>query len=144
MTEEAQVGVLPTPLPVVIAPEQPPVPVVVTAGATPITGTVTKGEGTTLAPTTTEEADRVTKGQRDISRIWEISQATIALVVTGSTVFVLGKLAVATQDVSANQLISAMQLNVMTTLILTFYFARTNHSRIGGVGEKPTDKYEGR
>lgn len=137
------------PVPVIIAPEQEPIPVVV-ASMPPIVvptikpATVTKGEGTTLLPTTTEESDRITAGQRHISRVWEYSQALIALAVTGSTVYVLAKLAVATTDVTANQLISAMQLNVMTTLILTFYFARTNHVAIGGVGPKPTDKYEGR
>lgn len=138
------------PTPVVISPDQIPMPVTLEKEVLDSFGskTVTKGEGTTLAPTTTEAEDRVTEGQRHISRVWEYSQAFIAMVVTGSTVFVLARLAIATEDVTANQLISAMQLNVMTTLILTFYFARTNHVAIGGIGPKPvqtdTGKYEGR
>ena len=131
------------PMPVLIAAVNEPVPVVI-ASSVAATAVVTKGEGITLSPTTTEEGDRVTAGQRHISRVWEYSQALIAIFVTGTTVFVLAKVAVDYKDVTANQLIAAMQLNVMTTLILTFYFARTNHVNVGGVGPKATDKYEGR
>lgn len=136
---------MPDPTPVVIATDQQdPVPVTLAPGASAI-GTVTKGEGITLAPTTTEADDKVTEGQRHISRVWEYSQALIAIVVTGSTVYVLAKLAIAQDEVTANQLISAMQLNVMTTLILTFYFARTNHVAIGGIGPKANEPpYQGR
>lgn len=137
---------MPEPTPVVIATDQQdPVPVTLAASPVLPLATVIKGEGQTLAPTTTEEGDRVTAGQRHISRVWEYSQAFIAIIVTGSTVYVLAKLAIAHDEVTANQLISAMQLNVMTTLILTFYFARTNHVAIGGVGKKADEGvYQGR
>lgn len=140
-------GTATSPLPVEVANEEPLIVEVAEAPAKK-TVLVTKGEGITLSPTTTEADDKVTEGQRHISRVWEYSQAFIAIVVTGSTVYVLAKLAIAQDEVTANQLISAMQLNVMTTLILTFYFARTNHVNVGGIGPKPsestTGKYEGR
>lgn len=134
------------PLPVAIEDQAKPLDVTIVDIVTPAPLTVTKGEGSTLAPTTTEAEDRVTEGQRHISRIWEYSQALISLLVTGTTVYVLARLAIATADVTANQLISAMQLNVMTTLILTFYFARTNHVAIGGIGKKANEEapYRGR
>jgi hypothetical protein len=47
-------------------------------------------------------------------------------------------------EVTANQLIAVSQLVVMATLILSFYFSRTNHQAIGGVGPKPNEPYEGR
>lgn len=134
------------PSPVVIAvEEQKPVPVMVTHDAPPQPGaTVVKGEGTTLSPTTTEEGDRVTAGQRHISRVWEYSQAFIAIAVTATTVYVLAAIATSEQEIGVNQASAVGHLVVMATLILTFYFARTNHVAVGGVGPKPTDKYEGR
>lgn len=134
------------PLPVAIEDQAKPLDVTIIDTVMPPAQMVTTSSGTSLAPTTTEAEDKVTEGQRHISRIWEYSQALIALVVTGSTVYVLARLAVATADVTANQLISAMQLNVMTTLILTFYFARTNHVAIGGIGKKANEEgpYRGR
>lgn len=105
----------------------------------------TSNVGEVLHPTTTAAQDRVTAGQRRINFIWEITQASIAVLVTGTTVFVLGRVAINLADVTANQLIAAMQLNVMATLILSFYFSRTNHAAIGGVGTKPEmSEYRGR
>lgn len=131
------------PLPVTIAAVVEPVPVVMTQSAA-ATATVTKGEGTTLSPTTTEEGDRVTAGQRHISRVWEYSQALIAILVTATTVYVLATIAISDQEIDVNQASAVGHLVVMATLILTFYFARTNHVAVGGVGPKPGDKYEGR
>jgi hypothetical protein len=128
------------PTSVLISEEQTPVPVVAVA---PISASVTKGQGTTMAPNTTEEGDRVTAGQRHISRVWEYTQAMIAFIVTLSTVFTLSMLALSKTEPTPNSLIMAGQLVVMDTLILTFYYARTNHTAIGGVGPK-ADEYRGR
>lgn len=133
------------PLPVVIAAEQQdPIPVTVEPTPQSLAPLVIKGEGATLAPTTTEEADRVTSGQRHISRVWEYSQAFIAILVTATTVYVLATISISAQEIGVNQASAVGHLVVMATLILTFYFARTNHVAVGGIGPKATDKYEGR
>lgn len=63
----------------------------------------------------------VTAGQRRINLIWEITQAIIALFVTGSMVFciVTGRVTEA--------------LTNAFFLIIGFYFSRTNHTKTGGV-----------
>ena len=124
------------PVPVVIAPEQPPVPVVVTA-AQPAPATVTKGEGTTLAPTTTEQEDKVTQGQRLINVLWEVTQSVIAIMVVGSTM------------VKAFILLQGQEIPTIMAVafgtVVGFYFSRVNHQAIGGVGKKPDPQpYQGR
>ncbi len=73
------------------------------------------------APSTTEEEDRQTFGQRRINLIWEATQATIAVSVTIATV--IGALWGVESDVLSNSFF----------LVVGFYFGRTNHQRIGGV-----------
>ena len=75
---------------------------------------------------------RVTAGQRRINIIWEVTQAIIAISVTLSIIYV-----------SVAQIESAVLTNAFF-LIIGFYYSRTNHSAVGGVGEKPTNKYLGR
>jgi hypothetical protein len=74
------------------------------------------------APTTTAEQDRKTASQRRVNIIWEITQATIAIAVTGAFVYA-----------ALNVIISETLTNA-AFLIVGFYFGRTNHQRIGGVG----------
>lgn len=124
-----------SPQPVVIAVEnQEPVPVIVEAlPPPPPVQTVTKGEGHTLAPTTTEQEDQTTSGQRRINMIWEVTQATIALLVT------IGMIAMPMLGIANDTLENAF------FLIIGFYFSRTNHEARGGIGVKPlTGRYEGR
>lgn len=114
---------------------------------------VVKGEGATLAPTTTEQQDVTTAGQRYINRVWEFTQSAIALmtVISGVLInsiiifFVILKDA----EVSTSQLslisISLQFINLTTGIIIGFYFSRTNHSAQGGVGPKVADApYTGR
>jgi hypothetical protein len=75
-----------------------------------------------------EEALR-TKGQRQINRVWEITQASIAILVTATTLFVSAMM-VKTQ--SAHEAF-AFLTNVFF-VVIGFYFGRTNHQRTGGVG----------
>lgn len=93
---------------------------------------VTKGEGTTLAPTTTEADDEVTKGQRRVNILWEAVQAVIAITVTFAIVYL------AIVQTPAETITNAF------FLIVGFYFSRTNHSAQGGVGPKPNEPYMGR
>lgn len=86
----------------------------------------------TLPPTTTQQQDLTTAGQRRVNIIWEITQATIALIITGAIIY------------CAIMKIMNEQLSNAFFLIIGFYFSRTNHQAIGGIGPKPTQPYDGR
>lgn len=77
-----------------------------------------------LAPTTTEQQDLTFAGQRRINLIWECTQASIAVIVTLALVYL------------SIVKTSAPELNNAFFLIVGFYFGRSNHSNIGGVGVK--------
>jgi len=82
-----------------------------------------------IAPTTTSEEDRHTLGQRRVNIIWEITQALIAVAVTGATLYVAGNLAMRNDGQTAAFLL----LSNAFFLVIGFYFGRTNHQRVGGV-----------
>lgn len=122
------------PIPTVIAPATVVAPQSVTQPTTVAPGTVVK------SPTTTEEQDRGTAGQRSINLIWEDSQSkialrvvTVSLVVSGTTVLValLPGIPESVRALAGNALIF---LSNISSLVVGFYFGRTNHQRIGGVG----------
>lgn len=86
------------------------------------------GEGVAKARAT--ESGLVSQGQRDISRIWERTQQVIALAVIGITLAVGAWKAVTDlDDASAFTLLASL-----ANLVIGFYFGRTNHARVGGVG----------
>lgn len=85
-----------------------------------------------LPATTTEEEDIVTAGQRRVNLVWECTQAAIAISVTAALIYV------------SIQKIQSEELKNAFFLIIGFYFSRTNHAAIGGIGKKPTQKYMGR
>lgn len=138
------------PVSVLIDTDQTPVPVVVDPNSLKnLSTTVAKGEGLTLSPTTTEAEDKVTEGQRYVNRLWEHTQAAIAIIVVFTTCFVLGFLTIVSVlnqiELTANALLLVGYLVVMATSIVTSYFTRTNHQAIGGVGPKPLESaYQGR
>ncbi len=78
------------------------------------------------------ETSRRTEGQRRINLIWEITQAIIALTTVGGGVAIM--VHEAFTDGDAFQLPTT--LSSMIFLVLGFYFARTNHSNVGGVGKR--------
>jgi hypothetical protein len=93
-----------------------------------------------LPPTTTAQQDLTTAGQRRINLIWEYTQAAIAIAVV-----------VANMIVGTAQGLGAGSSREFPTilssslfLIVGFYFARSNHANIGGVGSKPQAPYTGR
>lgn len=140
-------GVAPTGTPV-----GTPVNMTVMAPSAPA-ATVIKGEGTTLTPTTTEEQDVTTEGQRRINLIWEKTQSWIALLVVSAGVLVNSVIITAiiflNKETSVTQLalisISLQFINLTTGIVIGFYFSRTNHQAIGGVGKKPAEPpYTGR
>jgi hypothetical protein len=89
-------------------------------------------KGKSLQATTTEQEDITTAGQRKVNLIWEYTQSSIAFIVTGALVYV------------TIMKIDAQELKNAFFLIIGFYFSRTNHQSIGGIGKKPNDPYKGR
>lgn len=95
-----------------------------------------------VAPKTTEEQDRVTYGQRRINIIWEVTQAVIALAVVGTAMFASAEIALIVTRPAADLNDKGMAVSNLAFVLLSnavflvigFYFGRTNHQRIGGVG----------
>lgn len=87
-----------------------------------------------LPPKTTIQEDLTVAGQRRINMIWEYTQAVVALLVTSALIYV-----------SIMQIESADLKNAFF-LIVGFYFSRTNHQAIGGIGNKANQRqvYQGR
>lgn len=93
-----------------------------------------------VEPTTTAQQDLTTAGQRKINLIWEYTQAVIAIVVVVSNLAV--GVIFGVKRIPAGEFPFILSSSLF--LVLGFYFSRTNHAAIGGVGEKPNPKYEGR
>lgn len=91
-----------------------------------------KPNARSLPPTTTIQEDLTTSGQRTINRIWEVTQAVVAVLVT--IVFLFCEV----------KKIDSEAVKMAFTLVIGFYFSRTNHTQIGGLGKKPEQKYAGR
>lgn len=94
-------------------------------------------------PTTTAQQDLTTAGQRHINQIWEYTQAGVAIGVVAFamllnfTVTVL--IIVKEKDLTAAQTIGISFVNLICGMVISFYFSRTNHAAIGGIGAKATD-----
>ena len=83
----------------------------------------------------------VTAGQRKINVLWEYTQAAIAIIVVLANMGVSIHIGLChgSTDFSMPPVLS----NTLF-LVVGFYFSRTNHSNIGGVGEKKVTEYHGR
>lgn len=93
-----------------------------------------------------------TAGQRAINLIWEHTQSKIAkfVVVSGMLVNCISVLIM----LLINHNITVVQValvslclqfvNLTCGIVIGFYFGRTNHTAIGGIGKKPAQKYQGR
>lgn len=81
-------------------------------------------------PVTTAESDRHSQGQRRINLIWEVTQALIALSVIWSAM--AAAIWITIKD-PANRLMSFLFLSNVVSIVIGFYFGRTNHQRVGGV-----------
>lgn len=103
-----------------------------------------------MAATTTEQQDITKAGQRKINLIWETTQSHIAkAAIAGWLILnfiVVCSLLFSNKDINATKMavIAAALSSISLTvgIIIGFYFSRTNHSAIGGVGikEQPSDK----
>jgi hypothetical protein len=80
------------------------------------------------------EKTLVSRGQRRVNLIWEVTQAVLAVSVVGTALFVSALLAV---DDPQGTGPGGIMLFGLANLVTGFYFGRTNHQRTGGVG--PTD-----
>lgn len=93
-----------------------------------------------IAPTTTAAQDETKKGQRFVNLIWETMQALIAGSVVTTTLVVSSMIALvilkpeASEKQSAMAITAYMLISNLVSLIVGFYFGRTNHQKIGGVG----------
>lgn len=85
-----------------------------------------------LPATTTEQQDITAAGQRKINLVWEYTQSLIAILITLAVVY------------CAMEKIDSTVLTNAFFLIVGFYFSRTNHAAIGGIGAKPIETYLGR
>ena len=92
-----------------------------------------------LSPTTTAQQDITTAGQRKVNLIWEYTQAIIALVVVFCTMIAAIIIIFIKPEIQIPTILS-----VAFGTVVGFYFSRTNHQAIGGVGPKPIQPYEGR
>jgi hypothetical protein len=85
-----------------------------------------------LPSKTTEQEDITFAGQRRINLIWEIVQGFIAIIITASIIY---------------NTIKGIDLGVLENaffLIVSMYFVRTNHTKIGGIKRLSSEKYDGR
>lgn len=79
-------------------------------------------------------------GQRRINVIWEVTQAIIAIIVVLANMMpplvamLTGHTALTAPESVTNTLF----------LVIGFYFSRTNHAAVGGIGSKVESKYTGR
>jgi hypothetical protein len=79
-------------------------------------------------------------GQRRVNLLWETIQAVVALSVVATALFTASKLALlmvdpqATESQRATAGTAFMLLGNIVSLVIGFYFGRTNHQRTGGVG----------
>ena len=97
-----------------------------------------------VAPNTTLQQDKTLAGQRNVNIIWEFTQAIIAIVITVGVVVV----SVHNGLTNKGDIISEFPATLSNAffLIVGFYFSRTNHQAIGGIGPKANvnQEYEGR
>jgi hypothetical protein len=97
-----------------------------------------------LSPRTTAQEDLTHAGQRRINLLWEATQSVIAVSMVLASIIV--SVAQGLEKVGAGLAPPVFPpiLSNALFLIVGFYFSRTNHAAIGGVGPKPVDSYQGR
>jgi hypothetical protein len=81
-----------------------------------------------IAPTTTQQEDMVTAGQRRVNLIWEGTQSVIAVLISAAVVY------------CQIHTIESEVLNNAFFLIVAMYYVRTNHKLIGGTGPKTGER----
>lgn len=105
-------------------------------------GTVKRDDKLSMSPNTTEQQDLIMAGQRHINLMWETTQSRIALV----SVFVgmiinsalLLTVVVIKKDITTSKVAVISNclgfINLTVGIVIGFYFSRTNHTKVGGIG----------
>ena len=93
-----------------------------------------------MPPTTTYQEELTTTGQRRVNLIWEFTQSAIALIVILANM-ITGVIFAVSKEHAAE--FPPVLMNSLF-LVIGFYFSRTNHAAVGGVGAKPEQPYIGR
>lgn len=94
-----------------------------------------------LPASTTFQEDLTTAGQRRVNLIWEFTQSFVTIMVVTTNMLVASINAIKRAGVVDQH---PVILSSSLFLILGFYYSRTNHAAIGGIGSKPVAPYEGR
>jgi HD-like signal output (HDOD) protein len=89
------------------------------------------------APTTTAEQNLSTAGQRHINVMWERTQQIIAVSVT--TIVLGAAVYVVVMGAPEDRRVAFALLSNIGMLVIATYFQRTNHTKTGGTGERPSD-----
>lgn len=97
-----------------------------------------------LPATTTQQEDLVSAGQRHINAMWEGTQKNIALWVTYVALLVCTVLIVYPETPEPLRLMAFTTLSNVFFAVTSVYFTRTNHTKVGGIGNKPGEIYVGR
>jgi len=97
-------------------------------------------EETSLPPQTTRQEDLTTAGQRKVNLIWEFTQSSVAIMIIGANMVVAVAQGLGLTKNHEYPIILSSSL----FLVIGFYFSRTNHAAIGGIGPKASSKYVGR
>ena len=96
----------------------------------PIPGVQSQKLDPSIPAKTTFQEDLVTLGQRKVNLVWEYTQSAIALMVIGANM-VVGTY----QGLMGAKAEYPIILSSSLFLVVGFYFSRTNHTKIGGVGQ---------
>lgn len=92
-------------------------------------------------PAESEQKALTTAGQRNVNLMWETTQARVAIAIVyvvlgvAATVTIVGMLPWATEKQLALAITAFLLLSNLSTLVIGFYYGRTNHQRIGGVDQ---------
>lgn len=92
-----------------------------------------------IAPNTTAADDLRTEAQRWTSKLWELVQAYISCAVITIALLVNARVAwmIIVGGVTESQIAAAnsanQNINILASLIIGFYFGRTNHQKEAGV-----------
>jgi hypothetical protein len=91
-----------------------------------------------------EAAILTTEGQRGINRLWERTQAVLAITVVLVTMVVVALLITVpvVRDAKSPDPAALVLLGTLATGVVTSYFQRTNHTKVGGVGSGSSGRGE--
>lgn len=90
-----------------------------------------------------EELERVAQGQRRVNLIWEYTQALVAILTIGSAM-AGGMFSMYTSFVAQKAIEVPAIISNAAMVIITFYYMRTNHTKMGGIGPTKHDEEDRR